>query len=294
MNIGDDVGNSKARWVRVSVEMLGHPALDHGPYDRRSAWLWLITNAALKDHKANHKGAAVNIKRGQVFAGRDYLAKVWRWSPQNVRTFLRFLVSENMVEINQSNGHYANVLTICNYEKYQTPEKVRNQSDNQSLTSAQPVPNQTTTKDTKDTIDNTPLPPKGGPTPGDAIKAFHAYNDTALRCGLQQAKSLTPDRQRRLIARLRDYGLDGWSVALANIERSSFLTGKNDNGWRADLDFLLQAKSFNKVHDGSYGNGRHSAQQATVIPLAPKDPYRFEDSDYALKIARELGVAVDG
>jgi hypothetical protein len=293
MNIGDDVGNSKARWVRVSVEMLGHPALDHGPYDRRSAWLWLITNAALKDHKANHKGAAVDIRRGQVFAGRDYLAKVWRWSPQNVRTFLRFLASENMVEVNQSNGHYANVLTICNYEKYQTPEKVRNQSANQSLTRAQPEPNQTTTRDTKDTIrEDTPLPPKGA-SPGDALKAFHAYNETALRCGLQQAAKLTPDRQRKIIARLKDYGLDGWTQALANIERSSFLTGKNDRGWRASLDFLVQAESFGKVHDGGYGNGRHTAA-ATVIQFAPKDPNRFEDEAYLLKIARELGVPVNG
>jgi hypothetical protein len=293
MNIGDDVGNSKARWVRVSVEMLGHPALDHGPYDRRSAWLWLITNAALKDHKANHKGAAVDIKRGQVFAGRDYLAKVWRWSPQNVRTFLRFLASENMVEVNQSNGHYANVLTICNYEKYQTPEKVRNQSTNQSLTRAQPEPNQTTTRDTKDTIrEDTPLPPKGA-SPGDALKAFHAYNETALRCGLQQAAKLTPDRQRKIVARLKDYGLDGWTQALANIERSSFLTGKNDRGWRASLDFLVQAESFGKVHDGGYGNGRHTAA-ATVIQFAPKDPNRFEDEAYLLKIAKELGVPVNG
>jgi hypothetical protein len=293
MNIGDDVGNSKARWVRVSVEMLGHPALDHGPYDRRSAWLWLITNAALKDHKANHKGAAVDIKRGQVFAGRDYLAKVWRWSPQNVRTFLRFLASENMVEVNQSNGHYANVLTICNYEKYQTPEKVRNQSTNQSLTRAQPEPNQTTTRDTKDTIrEDTPLPPKGA-SPGDALKAFHAYNETALRCGLQQAAKLTPDRQRKIVARLKDYGLDGWTQALANIERSSFLTGKNDRGWRASLDFLVQAESFGKVHDGGYGNGRHTAA-ATVIQFAPKDPNRFEDEAYLLKIAKELGVSVNG
>lgn len=141
--------------------------------------------------------------------------------------------------------------------------------------------------------DNTPLPPKGGPTPGDALKAFEAYNATALRCGLQQAARLTPDRQRKLIARLRDYGLDGWTRALANVERSSFLTGKNDRGWRATLDFLLQAQSFGKVHDGGYGNGRH-AGSATVVPFAPKDPNRFEDEAYLLKIAKELGVSVNG
>lgn len=294
MDIAKQIDESKARWVRVSVEMLEHPVLDNGAYDRRSAWLWLITNAAVRDKMVNHKGRPFALKRGQVLVGRAYLASVWNWSEKQVRLFLELLASENMVEKGQSNGHFANVLTISNYGKYQDVTKEKVQLQGQSAASAGPVQGQTTTRNTLVTKIDTPLPPKGGPTPGDAIKAFHAYNETALRCGLQQAKSLTPDRQRRLIARLRDYGLDGWSVALANVERSSFLTGKNDNGWRADFDFLLQAKSFNKVHDGSYGNGRHNAQQATVIPLAPKDPYRFEDPEYAMKIAREMGVSFDG
>ena len=60
--------------------------------------------------------------------------------------------------------------------------------------------------------------------------------------------------------------------ALANIERSSFLTGTNDRGWRASLDFLLQPASFAKVHDGGYGNGRHAAKLAAQ---APKVEYHY-------------------
>jgi hypothetical protein len=292
MNIGDDVGNSKARWVRVSVELLNHTALDHGPFDRRSAWLWLITNAAVRDKMVNHKGQPFALKRGQVLAGRAYLATAWNWSEKQVRVFLELLASENMVEKGQSNGHFANVLTISNYAKYQDVAAGKDQRKGQSAASAGPEQGQTVTLDTLVTKKETPLPPKGA-SPGDALKAFHAYNETALRCGLQQAAKLTPDRQRKIIARLKDYGLDGWTQALANIERSSFLTGKNDRGWRASLDFLVQAESFGKVHDGGYGNGRHTAA-ATVIQFAPKDPNRFEDEAYLLKIAKELGVPVNG
>lgn len=115
-------------------------------------------------------------------------------------------------------------------------------------------------------ISNTPLPPKApkGPTPTDALKAFTAYNETALRCALPQAAKLTPDRQRKIIARLREYGLDGWMQALANIEKSAFLTGGTDHSFRADLDFVCQAKSFGKLHDGGYGNGRHAAVKSTI------------------------------
>ena len=99
------------------------------------------------------------------------------------------------------------------------------------------------------------------------MRAFEAYNAVALRCALPQAAKLTPDRQRKIIARLKVYGLDGWARALANVERSSFLTGKNDNGWCANFDFLLQATSFSKVHDGAYGNGRHAE---VASPAKPK------------------------
>jgi hypothetical protein len=112
-----------------------------------------------------------------------------------------------------------------------------------------------------------PLPPTKtkGPGASDALIAFEAYNATALECALPQAAKLTPDRQRKIIARLKDYGLDGWKQALTNIERSSFLTGTNERGWRASLDFLLQPASFAKVHDGGYGNGRHAAKQAAKV-----------------------------
>lgn len=49
--------------------------------------------------------------------------------------------------------------------------------------------------------------------------------------------------------------MDGWDRALANIEKSSFLRGRTGRDFRADLDFVCQAKSFGKLHDGGYGNG---------------------------------------
>ncbi len=144
-----------SRWIRTTVDMLDHEALNVGPYDRRSAWLWLLTHAAWKDKRVNHKGRPLELKRGQVIIGRAFLAEAWGWSEQNVRTFLALLVDQNMITVsNQSSGHFANVATICNYDKYQSvrddeePEHqpVDQPEPNQCPTSVQPVPNQTLTK----------------------------------------------------------------------------------------------------------------------------------------------------
>jgi uncharacterized protein YoaH (UPF0181 family) len=86
-----------------------------------------------------------------------------------------------------------------------------------------------------------------------------AYNEVARAVGWSQARH-TKGRVPALRARLKDAGgLDGFRDALAKARASPFLTGENDRGWRADLDFLLQARSFNKLMEGGYDakpNGR--------------------------------------
>lgn len=149
--IGDLRDENKARWIRVSVEMLEHHAFDGEPYSKRDAWLWLIANAAWKSKRVKHKGKMITLERGQVLIGRSFLAETWGWSEQTVRTYVKFLISENMLELNQSNGHFANVATICNYDKYQTHQPERGQSNNQRLTSVQPELNQTLTRNTNTT-----------------------------------------------------------------------------------------------------------------------------------------------
>lgn len=105
------------------------------------------------------------------------------------------------------------------------------------------------------------IPPRRSSS-NDSLEAFHAYNDLAQRIGLPIARSFTPGRRRALEARLREHGgLPAWAQILANVERSAFLRGMGGArpGWRADFDFLLQAKSCAKVFDGGYGNGAHGS-----------------------------------
>ena len=139
-------------WIRTCVDVFDHPLLDNGPFDRRSAWLWMIANANRFDRRINHTGKPVELKRGELLAGRKFLADKWGWSEQAVRTFTSALSADGMIKINQSNGHYANVITICNYDTYQTAPKKEYQSNNQCLTSAQPVSNQTLTEKQDNTI----------------------------------------------------------------------------------------------------------------------------------------------
>lgn len=94
----------------------------------------------------------------------------------------------------------------------------------------------------------------------DVQSAFNAYNDCADRSGLPKAQILTAPRKSKIQQRLKDCGgLTGWDVALKKMQASSFLTGST--GWKADLDFILQARSFTKLMEGSYDNRKPTANR---------------------------------
>lgn len=103
---------------------------------------------------------------------------------------------------------------------------------------------------------------KGKVCPQDALHAFERYNELAQRVGLPVARSLTPERRRALMKRMNDNGgTAAWDALISNIERSSFLQGENDRGWRVPgLDWLLKSANFTKVIEGTYGNGAHAKE----------------------------------
>lgn len=92
----------------------------------------------------------------------------------------------------------------------------------------------------------------------DDIKlAFDAYNELAERVDLPRAMTLGTDRRTGIRARLMECGgLDGWRAALEKLGASPHCRGENDRGWRADLDFLIQPKSFRRLMEGRYDDRR--------------------------------------
>lgn len=110
--------------------------------------------------------------------------------------------------------------------------------------------------------------PKADPLP--VQEAFDEWNAIATRRRLPIAKSLTPSRRKQIKARLADGGIAGWREALRAVEDSPLCLGENDRGWRADLDFVCQPKSFAKLREGSYaapgksGQGPPSAEMTAL------------------------------
>lgn len=143
--------------------------------------------------------------------------------------------------------------------------------------------------------EDTPQPPNGGEPktgqdqqqfdlatealePPDEVQlAFDAWNATASACGLPRAKTLDENRRRAIRKRLEAGGIDLWREALTAIEVSAFLRGLRPGGdgriFKADLTFVCQAKSFQRLVDGGYGEDAPPPRPAGPAAVAD-DPDR--------------------
>jgi len=106
-------------------------------------------------------------------------------------------------------------------------------------------------------ISNPPELPQDGsdePSPPclEPEHVVEAWNATADRLGLPAVRKLTPERRRKLKTRIRQNTIDEFTEAISAIERSRFLRGDNDRGWRPNLDWMLEPRNFTKLIEGTY------------------------------------------
>ena len=78
---------------------------------------------------------------------------------------------------------------------------------------------------------------------------------------------MTEARRRSLRKRLADSGPALWAEALANVARSRWCRGMvpgkpGETPFKADLDFVLQTKSFQRLIEGFYNRGEDAPPPA--------------------------------
>lgn len=251
-------------WFAVERRVFEDPMFAKERFSRRDAWLWLIANAAKKDHHARLPCGVVALKRGDVIVARKHLAEVWRWSESEVRTFISQLVEANRLNLRQSNGHHPNVAALKNYGLYQPsaagPSPVKSPVGRQSVASGSPHPYKDKDKDKK-VEGEPPSSPKlrqiGGLSVGDRAEAEAAiqdYNRAAAEIGFARC-GVTDTRCTAVAKRLRDIGQgdiaagrERFREALQAIPHWKFLAGREKprdgrTPFRLDLERLLSTGS---------------------------------------------------
>ena len=80
------------------------------------------------------------------------------------------------------------------------------------------------------------------------------YNSICV--SLPQCKRLNAKRTKGISNILKKYSEEEILEVFNNLENSDFCKGKNDSGWKADIDFLLKEDKFDRILEGRYNNKR--------------------------------------
>ena len=90
-------------------------------------WNYLFQNAFWKDGIKNMNGTVFHLKRGQIVTAPRYLAKGFRVSERVARNVIQKLEKCGMVVTQKTNK--GTIITICNYDKFQTFKKTKDAQD---------------------------------------------------------------------------------------------------------------------------------------------------------------------
>lgn len=86
------------------------------------------------------------------------------------------------------------------------------------------------------------------------------WDSIAVSAGLARCRAISDARRKHILARARDlveaFGyadpIAGFSELFAKIRGSPFLLGRQGDGWKCDLDWILTESKFLKIMEGKY------------------------------------------
>jgi DNA replication protein DnaD len=111
-------------YIKLYRQSVDNPLYFAEKFTKWQAWIDLLMIANHTDRDVSVRGVMIIVKRGQALASERFLSDRWRWSRDKVRGFLVYL--ENKGQILPQKNNVTTLITITNYEKYQSTNQTTN------------------------------------------------------------------------------------------------------------------------------------------------------------------------
>lgn len=115
-------GETMEGWIRLYRQIKNHWIWkDKEPFDKRSAWIDLLLMVNHSNKKITFEDDFITIERGQTLTSIKKLSERWMWSRHKVSDYVNRLEQDGMIV--QIRDTRKILISIVNYDKYQTVEK---------------------------------------------------------------------------------------------------------------------------------------------------------------------------
>ena len=235
----------------------------------REIWLYLL-------RRANHEDRVVHgtlIKRGQLKTSYKDIMEDLSWyvgfrkesyKKHHCETAMKLLTREQMITTSKTTRGM--IVTICNYDYYQTPGNYETDSEHFNETTRDRQSTDRINKNEKNERikevmisreANASMSAVKRPTHKEAIdyQELIEYFNTETKGVFSAVRyPISEKRKASIRARIREHGVEAFKEMIQRAAKSNFLKGDNDRGWTATFDWLIKPSNFQKTLEGNYDN----------------------------------------
>lgn len=173
-------------------------------------WIYLIGWANVQDSKCKFGGKQITLTRGQLLTSVAELTKATGFGRQTIRRCLAYL--EKNEKINQQTNQHGTLVTVINYETYQSKEESPNQPTNQRPTNDQPLMEEVKNKRPKE-----PPPPPPSEPVGEVLHFDNFLSREVIEYAERKFNCVFDSRQ---ISKFRETWADNPRFTAADIKRA--------------------------------------------------------------------------
>lgn len=229
-------------WVKLHRKILENPIVMKDA-DHFAVWGYLLLNATHAEYSVLFKGKRITLKSGQLLTGRKSIASTLSINESKVTRILKLFENEHQIEQQASNQN--RLISIINWDCYQSCEQQNEQQVNNERTTSEQQVN--TNKNVKNIKNDKNV--RSEDSCQQVVDLFHS-----LCPSYPKIRSISDSRRKAIKARLNAYSLEDFKTVFENAENSSFLKGSNDRNWTATFDWLIKDSNMAKVLDGNYAD----------------------------------------
>jgi hypothetical protein len=235
-------------WVKL------HRALLDGTVFRNPSvlkvWIWCLLKATHEEFTDVIGKQKVTLQPGQFIFGRFKAGDELGMNPRTVYDHMLWLAKNESINIKPNNKF--TLVTIVNWEFYQSDNEDSNIKSNNN-----PTTNQHIQEQKKDIDSITPY-----------VVILSLYNEICI--SLRKATEVTDQRKKSLNSFWKWTKEDEQKVRqfFTRVEASDFLTGRTKEQFRCGIDWIIGPKNRVKITEGNYDNRRGQKKQGATQQTA--------------------------